>query len=460
MNLFPTRRPSALLGLAWSEDQLHLTLVHRARGTITVGPGFTLPFAAAGLAPADPVAAGADLRAQLLVAGCRPRACVAAVPPGWIMAATVLLPDLAPADLPAFVELTAERKFPCPPEELQITRSLVRVGPVTLLTLLAVRKTSLDLLARLLTAAGLKPLGLTFALPLLDEVAPTGNTGSLTLVLDQQHSTLLGLAGGGLALLRSLDPLKAHDSTGSLVRELRVSWEQLPAAVRTSITTLRLLGDAALIDLAATALKPWSVSVGATVTAAPAAGLGAQRSAAVARQWLAHPAQSLQFLPPQPSRWQRLFGRYSSRKLRGIGLAVAALIVIGLGSLAWQAVTLWQLRDRWAAMSPAVGNVQALQANIRQFRSWTDSSPQNLTILRLVSEAFPRTGVVTARSFAIRGTSAVSITGTTTDSAALLHALDNLRKLPDISNLKLEQIRGSSPAQFTFKFNWRGSPGS
>jgi hypothetical protein len=457
MTTFPIRRSSAVLGLAWAEDQLHLALAHRTHGKISVGTAFTLPFPEAGLAPANPGAAGAALRAQLLAAGCRPRDCVAAVPPGWIMAATVPLPDIAPADLPAFVELTAERKFPHPPEELQIARSLVRIGPVTLLTLLAVRKTPLDLLARLLAAAGLKPLALTFALPLLDAVAPAGDAGALTLVLEPRRTALLATAGGGVALLRALDPL---DSAGPLLRELRVSWEQFPAAVHESITTLRLLGEPARIARASAALAPWAAAAGLTLAHQPAAGLGALRAAAVARQWLAAPSRAFQFLPPQPGRWQRSFGRFSSRKSRGIGLAAAALLMLCLGAFAWQSATLWRLRAQWAAMAPAASNVQALQAGIRQFRPWTDSSPQNLAVLRLVSEAFPRTGVVTARNIAIRGTSAVAITGTTTDSAALLRTLDNLRKRPDVAGLKLEQIRGSSPAQYTFKFTWRGNTGS
>jgi hypothetical protein len=80
--------------------------------------------------------------------------------------------------------------------------------------------------------------------------------------------------------------------------------------------------------------------------------------------------------------------------------------------------------------------------------------------MKRVTECFPDNGSVTAKSFEIHGQNTVSVSGTARDNAALLRTLDELRKAKEIQGLKLEQIRGKSPAQFTFTFRWNGNPGT
>ena len=55
---------------------------------------------------------------------------------------------------------------------------------------------------------------------------------------------------------------------------------------------------------------------------------------------------------------------------------------------------------------------------------------------------------------------AVTVTGTARDNASLLRTLDLLRQSKEVQGLKIEQIRGKTPAQFTFTFRWVGTPGS
>jgi hypothetical protein len=54
----------------------------------------------------------------------------------------------------------------------------------------------------------------------------------------------------------------------------------------------------------------------------------------------------------------------------------------------------------------------------------------------------------------------VSVTGTARDNASLLRTLDLLRQAKEIQGLKIEQIRGKTPAQFTFTFRWVGGSGT
>ena len=112
-------------------------------------------------------------------------------------------------------------------------------------------------------------------------------------------------------------------------------------------------------------------------------------------------------------------------------------------------------------MKPQVTTLNAVGARIREFRPWYDTSYRNLSILRRVTEAFPENGAVTAKTFEIHGLStvSVSVTGVTRDNASLLKMVDQLRKIHDVADVKVEQIRGKSPAQFTFSFRWNGTPG-
>jgi hypothetical protein len=98
--------------------------------------------------------------------------------------------------------------------------------------------------------------------------------------------------------------------------------------------------------------------------------------------------------------------------------------------------------------------LQAVQTNIRNFRPWYDTTFRDLRILRAVTESFPDNGSVTAKSVEIRGPATVAISGTAADNASLLRTLDLLRKAREVKALKVEQIHGKTPLQFTVNFRW------
>ena len=110
-------------------------------------------------------------------------------------------------------------------------------------------------------------------------------------------------------------------------------------------------------------------------------------------------------------------------------------------------------------MAPKVTELDNLQQQIRKYRPWFDDSLRNLSILRRLSEAFPEDGVVSAKTVEIRETAAVTCSGTTRDHDSLYKTLERLSKAPEVADIKLDQIRGSNPMQFTFNFHWgeRGS---
>ena len=117
----------------------------------------------------------------------------------------------------------------------------------------------------------------------------------------------------------------------------------------------------------------------------------------------------------------------------------------------WQLST---LRTQWRDMAPQVADLENLQQQIRKFRPWFDESRGSLSILRRLAEAFPEDGVVTAKTVEIRDLTTVTCSGTARDNPALLKTLDQLRGFQEVADVKVDQIRGGKPLQFTFNFHW------
>ncbi len=95
-----------------------------------------------------------------------------------------------------------------------------------------------------------------------------------------------------------------------------------------------------------------------------------------------------------------------------------------------------------------------MEDNIRQFRPWYDDSFRSLTILRVLTLAFPESGEVTAKTIEIHDGSTVTCSGTARDNLALLAMEAKLRGISGVSGLHLGQVRGKAPMQFSVEFQY------
>ena len=392
------------------------------------------------------------------------------VPPRWIMSQHTKLPELSPEDTDGFLQIEAEKGFPCDPAQLQITRSAHRSAESIYVTQLAVRTEQVAQLTAVLKAAGLKPVSISLGLAALPGVIAPAGTGRITLQLDPKGATLLVSAGGGIVTLRTFEAMIGSEAGETVVngpalaREVRITYEQVPPDLRSELRTLFLTGDDTMARQMEEILRDWARDAGLEIERGSSPKQpGAERIAEqLAARVLAGDGPALEFLPPRPSQWSRLMARYSSKRLATAGFAAAALAVLAIGAFGWQEFQRWQLRTDWQEMETEVGALDTVQSRIREYRPWYDESFRNLSILRRVTEAFPDNGSVTAKSVEIHGTTniIVSVSGTARDSAALLNTTDELRKAREVQGLKIEQIRGKVPAQFTFTFRWNAASGS
>jgi hypothetical protein len=94
----------------------------------------------------------------------------------------------------------------------------------------------------------------------------------------------------------------------------------------------------------------------------------------------------------------------------------------------------------------------------RRFHAYYDRTFPGLKILRALTQAFPDEGAVSsAKTLEIRDLSTVTCSGTARDNQAYINLLDKLRTNSEVSDLKTEMVRGQSPVQFTFNFQWEGA---
>jgi hypothetical protein len=163
---------------------------------------------------------------------------------------------------------------------------------------------------------------------------------------------------------------------------------------------------------------------------------------------------AFEFLPKRPNVVEQFVTKYSSGRLRTTGAVAAGVAAIFLAVFLVQQIQLWHYRSQWTHMAAKVGELQAIQDNIRQYRSWYDGSFKNLSILRQLSLAFPEDGSVTAKNIEVRDGGTVTCSGTARDYAALLAMQARLRAAAGIHDVKLQQIRGKAPMQFVFAFNF------
>lgn len=459
------QRPASVLGLTLTPGWICATHVTRTKGGIVADKTVTTAWKL-DLLHSESEPAGLELRAHLDAAGLTERRCVVAIPASWVMVHSAKTPALAAEDLASYLHLEAEKNFPCDLDELQIAQSVCRVGEATFVTQLAVRREKLGHLAAVLKAAGLKPVSFSPGFAALPGVIPPTGEGRFTVAVEPAGATLSVAVGGGIANLRTREmPVETEAAAADfsrLGREIRITAEQMPVELRTAVRQLFFCGDSAGINSLSAILAAWAANAGLSIEQAGTTNrpLAEQMAERLASHWLEGGSGIPEFLPPQPSRWSVWRSRYNSKRLASAGVAAGAAVVLAIGAFGWQEYRLWKLRSEWGAMQVQVTDLETVQARIRDFRPWYDTSFRNLSILRRVTECFPDNGSVTAKSFEIRGLAAVSIAGTARDNSALLLALDQLRKTREVQGLKIEQIHGKTPLQFTFSFRWNPNSGS
>jgi hypothetical protein len=469
MNLL-SKPPSVVLGLTFDGGTLNAVELKRSNGSVHVVTQVTAPLTLDPLRD-EAELVGREIRNILNEGRISARRCVAGVPAQWALTVHVKVPAMDPEDVASFLELEAERGFTCSVDELQ-TASKIYPGEngESYATIIGVPKAYLERLEAVLVAAQLKTVGLSIGILALPEV----ETGAITAEIADSRINLLLSGEQGVLALRTIEG--AFDAEGAekrvqgelLARELRITLGQLPTEIRENVRQLNIFGEPRFAEQLRTDLEARARNLDLRARHIPAYneahhGLRIVDHPAVsgafslAAQYLSDTEVQFEFLPPKPTVWEQISSKYSSRRLAYAG-AAAGIVLLLLGSaFLYQQLQFSKYQDQWAAMESKVTELEDLQENARRFRPWNDSSFATMSIMRSVTEAFPEDGVVSAKIVEIRNGSVISCTGVARDNQSLLKTIDRLRGSPQVRDLRVDQIRGKAPLQFTFNFQW-GAP--
>jgi hypothetical protein len=465
------QRLTSLLGLALDGSRLEGVLLRHSDGALQVEESFSVSLSLDPLTAA-PELVGREIRNHLDAAEIRERTCVVCLPLKWALTTHVEVPQLSEADAASFLALEAERTFPCDAASLLVCRSICRSGGKQYAMLAGIPRNHLERLEQVLAAARLKPLSFSLGLAQLQSAQSKESDGVLALAIGETHVGLQITCAGGVAALRALDgALELQGARRVLnselvAREARITLGQLPADLRDGVRRIRVFGPRELGQQLADDLEVRLESMGLKVewvshyapaefgVALPKETAAAPAVSFAAGQLVGRPVE-FEFLPPKVTTWQQLSARYASGKLRTVLTAVAAVLVLVGGLFAWQQWRIWSLQARYARIADKVKHLEVVQKNIQQYRSWSDETVRALTLLRRMTDAFPQTGDVTAKTIEIRDLRTVTCTGTAKSYQALLETIRALREQPERPEVSQGPTRGQAPAlQFTFTCIW------
>lgn len=467
-------RPSSVVGISFESGWITAAVVRLHGGRVQIRERLRVPLSLNPLVD-DPELVGREIHNRLTEAGIREKRCVVCVPLKWVFSLRTGLPDISGEDLESFLRVQAERSFPFSPDDLCLSSSCYHSPSGTgQAMLVGIPRSYVTRLQAALRSARLNPLSITLGITSILGKIEEYKDSAIAILLTDSGVELGIVTKGGVVTARPMDDAVMAEQDGHQIdsdlvaREVRITLAQLPEDIRDSIRDLYLIGPAAGVTPLMDSLKPLAERSGLTLLRKipdldlyltrpeeieSVCGLTPVAISAGARCVLGYPPE-FEFLPPKISRLKQLTGRVSSRGTRWLGAAAVFIVVTAGGTFFYQDYRLRSLESRWEAIEPKVKELEEIQSDIRKFRPWFDDSVHSLTISRALTEAFPEKATVWAKDVSIKESSQVTCSGFARTNQDWLDMRDHLRASKSIKDLKVQQIRGKSPLEFTFSFVW------
>jgi hypothetical protein len=421
----------------------------------------------------DPARAGHELAQLFESEGVTERRCVVCLPAGWALSTTTDLPAVAAEDLRGFLELRAEREFPMAAAELALAHSAYTMpGGEPKATLAAVPLKRLDAVRRMLETAGCRVLSISLAVDPALADARDASGGSVNILLNGNHVDLIVTAGGGVVAMRTVGVAGGQGEGGlapghALGRELRITLGRLPETLRRNVGKARFIGTREKAEALLESSQPYLHRLGLQGIVPSARGVGtAQVGGTEVRPGVAVEAAGrhlqgqpvlFEFVAREISPVHVFLRRFDTRRHRwlvAIGLVVLVLPAVLVGA---RSHVEGRLQAEWKAMSGKVGELEILQAKVRQFRPWFGSSSPSLAILEGLVSAFPATGEVWAKSVEIQEGTRVTCSGFARNQGAWMEFYKGLQGRAGVGELQVQSVRGEDPVQFSFSYRWEDS---
>jgi hypothetical protein len=460
------KRPSTVLALAFDGSQLDGVVVHRNNGSVSLQQSFSVTLSLDPLT-ADPELVGREIRNHLDQAEVRERDCIVCLPLKWAMTTHTEVPDLPDADVAEFLKIEAERGFHSDTDSLYFSSSQYSLGGKKQAALIGVPRAHVEMLEKVLRAAKLRPLSFSIGMTALQPPSAERSNCVLALVVGESSVGLQITCGGGIAALRTLE--SALEMEGGrrvlhadvVVREARITLGQLPAELREKVRTVRIFGPRDFAQQLADEIELRLEQMNLKVEVVKGYSTGefgveipndapVSPAFSFAANFLAGSETPVEFLPPKIPAWKQFSEKYGSGKARKAIAAGAVVLLILIAFFGYQEVELVRWQSRWDQIKTETADLKAIQAKIDKYRPWNDQKVSGLTILKEISQAFPRDGAVTAKSLEIRDMNMVVCSGVAHSMQSLVLTQGQLQSKPGIIGVKVTQVRGHAPQlQFT-----------
>lgn len=465
------KQPTSILGLTLEGRRLDSALLKRGRG------GYRLQGNASNELSLDPLVddpelVGREIRDQLNDAGLTEKKCTVGIPLEWALTTMVTLPDMPEEHMDGFIRLQAEKSFPFALSDLSLAVSRFENESGEKLALVtAIPLKHIDLVEKTLNHAGLKPVSFTLGVVAQQETLHGADEPTMLLFVSQDSVALLVTGKNGPVCVRSLKDAYAGDEpvkrlNGQAVgRELRITLGQLPTGIRSKLAKICIIGAPGLAATLETEISARAQALGLTIeTIQPFQPNGAAISLpiagsvspaiALAARYLQRQTQTLEFLPPKVSQWQKIAEKMATKKTGIAGAVAGTVVVFTLIAFLWQYRTLSNLQSEWEGMEKKVEELETIQGKIRKFRSWYDASQPTLQAMKAISTAFPANDSIRATTFSFREDNKVALSGEARSNAAFLDLSEKLGNVEGIRNFKVVNLQGQGPVQFSIEFQW------
>ena len=253
-----------------------------------------------------------------------------------------------------------------------------------------------------------------------------------------------------------------------MARELRITLGQLPDDARESVRNLKVFGADELAEELYEQVRPRAEALGLRAQlvkefaplefgVALPGQTAASAALALVMRHVTGKSAGWEFLPPRVSRWQQFAAQQGARKIVYVAAVLGLAALATAGMFIWQQLQLNELNQRWDGMKTRVAQIDDMNAKIRKYRPWFDESFRTLTILKMLTEAFPEDGSAALKSIEIRDRSGVTCTGTVRNSETWTKVTDRLRGSPQITKIEMKNLKAGQkgqPMDLTFSFHW------
>lgn len=455
------RRHNSLIGISVEPDRVAICRLRRQGKSAELLESFNAPIPTPAFRD-DPVQAGHELRRHLQASGIRGSRCAVCVPLSWAITSELDLPDLSETDMDSLAELEAQKRFPLPPDELRLAVARNRDGHVPRRGLLVgVPAEHLSNVETVLKAARLHPVSITFGMAALAQEAPEPHC--LLVHVGQGVVDLAIVCDGAITTLRNLlwqvdsSATDAHARIREIAQQIRITLGQLSQEQRGLLRTAVLYFDDGWPEEALASFQDALSRMGLNIvlgshSAWDQAPQTCLALAACAKHTLLGLPAVVDLAVKRTARLQSAAARLSARWFRWVVGVPTVLVMCLASAFVWQDRRLARLERAWDEAAPRVQEAQAIQDNVRKYRSWYDDSIPSLAAPKHLASSFPEEGVVWLKSLQVKDRTMATCSGSARTREDWMRVMSKLGKNRDINDLKVVQARGSGPFTFTVTF--------